>query len=150
MPWLRDPQKTCYDIVSLSLSLSLDQVWEVRMWKIEPSNAEKGPLISSSRVTLLSNMPVPDDAKSAADIIRKHARLWILNIPIVWSAWAKLINVVVLNSIRKGLVGRSNTLMLQYVYHGHKLLLLFKWKDKISCNYKWLKKYTEEEIYYKR
>ncbi|QCE12589.1 1,4-dihydroxy-2-naphthoyl-CoA thioesterase 1-like [Vigna unguiculata] len=51
------------------------QVWEVRIWKLDPSNKEKRSLISSSRVTLLSNMPVPDNAKGAGETLRKHARL---------------------------------------------------------------------------
>ncbi|RDY03073.1 1,4-dihydroxy-2-naphthoyl-CoA thioesterase 1 [Mucuna pruriens] len=51
------------------------QVWEVKMWKLDPSNSQKRYLISSSRVTLLCNMPVPDNAKDAGDILRKHARL---------------------------------------------------------------------------
>ncbi|XP_061350652.1 1,4-dihydroxy-2-naphthoyl-CoA thioesterase 1-like [Gastrolobium bilobum] len=51
------------------------QVWEVRIWKIDPSNSQKRSLISSSRVTLVCNMPVPDNAKDAGDKLRKHARL---------------------------------------------------------------------------
>ncbi|XP_014497363.1 1,4-dihydroxy-2-naphthoyl-CoA thioesterase 1 [Vigna radiata var. radiata] len=51
------------------------QVWEVRMWKVDPSDKEKRSLTSSSRVTLLANMPVPDNAKDAAETLRKHARL---------------------------------------------------------------------------
>ena len=51
------------------------QVWEVRLWKLDPSNKQKKTLVSSSRVTLLCNMPVPDNAKDAGDKLRKHARL---------------------------------------------------------------------------
>ncbi|CAJ1830201.1 unnamed protein product [Sphenostylis stenocarpa] len=51
------------------------QVWEVRMWKLDPSNKQKKYLTSSSRVTILCNMPVPDNAKDAGDKLRKHARL---------------------------------------------------------------------------
>ncbi|CAL0318697.1 unnamed protein product [Lupinus luteus] len=51
------------------------QVWDVRMWKIDPSDSEKRSLISSSRVTLLCNMPVPDYAKDAGQTLKKHARL---------------------------------------------------------------------------
>jgi len=47
----------------------------VRLWKLDPSNKQKKTLISSSRVTLLCNMPVPDNAKDAGDKLRKHARL---------------------------------------------------------------------------
>ncbi|KAJ1437073.1 Thioesterase domain [Sesbania bispinosa] len=51
------------------------QVWEVRIWKIDPSNSQKRSLVSSSRVTLLSNMPVPDHAKDAGDMLKKYAKL---------------------------------------------------------------------------
>ncbi|XP_027338578.1 1,4-dihydroxy-2-naphthoyl-CoA thioesterase 1-like isoform X2 [Abrus precatorius] len=50
-------------------------VWEVRIWKIDPSNSQNRSLVSSSRVTLLSNMPVPDDAKEAAKTLKKYAKL---------------------------------------------------------------------------
>ncbi|KAI4372530.1 hypothetical protein MLD38_010748 [Melastoma candidum] len=33
------------------------QVWEVKLWKVDPLNSESKLLISSSRVTLLCNMP---------------------------------------------------------------------------------------------
>ncbi|KAK6149160.1 hypothetical protein DH2020_016685 [Rehmannia glutinosa] len=42
------------------------QVWEVRLSKCDPSNSEIKTLISSSRVTLLCNLPVPESLKSAA------------------------------------------------------------------------------------
>ena len=51
------------------------QVWEVRLYKVDPSNLERRYLISSSRVTLLSNMPVPEHAKDAAENIKKYAKL---------------------------------------------------------------------------
>ncbi|KAH7526820.1 hypothetical protein ACOSP7_007845 [Xanthoceras sorbifolium] len=51
------------------------QVWEVRSWKMDPSNPEIKTLVSSSRVTLLCNMPVPDHAKQAADNLKKYAKL---------------------------------------------------------------------------
>ncbi|KAB1213714.1 hypothetical protein CJ030_MR5G004857 [Morella rubra] len=51
------------------------QVWEVRLWKIDPSNSQSKSLVSSSRVTLLCNMGVPEDAKDVAETIRRHARL---------------------------------------------------------------------------
>ena len=62
----------CHDNV-----FSWIQVWEVRIWKLDPSNKQKKTLVSSSRVTLLCNMPVPDNAKDAGDKLRKHARLWM-------------------------------------------------------------------------
>ncbi|THU69946.1 hypothetical protein C4D60_Mb08t19760 [Musa balbisiana] len=51
------------------------QVWEVRLWKMDQSTLEKAVLMSSSRVTLLSNMPVPDDAQVAGENLKKYARL---------------------------------------------------------------------------
>ncbi|KAF5939988.1 hypothetical protein HYC85_021155 [Camellia sinensis] len=51
------------------------QVWEVRLYKVDPSNLERRYLISSSRVTLLSNMPVPENAKDAAENLKKFAKL---------------------------------------------------------------------------
>ncbi|KAL1360840.1 hypothetical protein HN51_006224 [Arachis hypogaea] len=51
------------------------QVWEVRIWKIDQSNLEKRTMISSSRVTLLCNMPVPENVKDAGKNLKKHARL---------------------------------------------------------------------------
>ncbi|XP_061354794.1 1,4-dihydroxy-2-naphthoyl-CoA thioesterase 1-like [Gastrolobium bilobum] len=51
------------------------QVWEVRIWKIDPSNSQNRSLVSSSRVTLLSNMPVPDHAKDAGEKLKKYAKL---------------------------------------------------------------------------
>ncbi|XP_062203613.1 1,4-dihydroxy-2-naphthoyl-CoA thioesterase 1-like [Phragmites australis] len=50
------------------------QVWEVKLWKQDPSTpGKKGPQISESRVTLLCNLPVPDNLKHAADALKKHA-----------------------------------------------------------------------------
>ncbi|KAK7295381.1 hypothetical protein RJT34_18288 [Clitoria ternatea] len=51
------------------------QVWEVKIWKIDPSDSQKISLVSSARVTLLCNLPVPDNAKDAGDRLRKHAKL---------------------------------------------------------------------------
>ncbi|KAJ8458988.1 hypothetical protein OPV22_031914 [Ensete ventricosum] len=52
------------------------QVWEVHLWKMDQAGgAEKGILTSSSRITLLANMPVPDHAKDAGEPLKKYARL---------------------------------------------------------------------------
>lgn len=51
------------------------QVWEVQLWKTNPSNQKSKTMISSSRVTLVCNMPVPDNAKDAGDKLRHYAKL---------------------------------------------------------------------------
>ncbi|XP_042475327.1 1,4-dihydroxy-2-naphthoyl-CoA thioesterase 1-like [Macadamia integrifolia] len=51
------------------------QVWDVQLWKIDPSNSEGKILVSSSRVTLLSNMPVPEHAKDVGVTLKKYAKL---------------------------------------------------------------------------
>ncbi|XP_043725134.1 1,4-dihydroxy-2-naphthoyl-CoA thioesterase 1-like [Telopea speciosissima] len=51
------------------------QVWEVQLWKIDPSNSGGKALISSSRVTLLCNMPVPEHAKDIGQNLKKYAKL---------------------------------------------------------------------------
>ncbi|KAL3637241.1 1,4-dihydroxy-2-naphthoyl-CoA thioesterase 1 [Castilleja foliolosa] len=51
------------------------QVWEVRLSKQDPSNSEIKTLISSSRVTLLCNLPVPESLKTAAQGLKKYAKL---------------------------------------------------------------------------
>nr|AFK39285.1 unknown [Lotus japonicus] len=51
------------------------QVWEVTIWKIDPSNLQNRSLVSSSRVTLICNMPVPDHAKEAGQLLKKYAKL---------------------------------------------------------------------------
>ncbi|CAN6551122.1 unnamed protein product [Malus baccata var. baccata] len=51
------------------------QVWDVKLWKIDPSNSDIKSIVSSSRVTLLSNMPVPEHAKGAGETLKKYAKL---------------------------------------------------------------------------
>ncbi|PKI43059.1 1,4-dihydroxy-2-naphthoyl-CoA thioesterase 1-like [Punica granatum] len=51
------------------------QVWEVQLWKANPQNPKERLLVSSSRVTLLCNMPVPERAKDVDKIIKKYAKL---------------------------------------------------------------------------
>nr|CAB3466634.1 unnamed protein product [Digitaria exilis] len=50
------------------------QVWEVKLWKQDPSvPGKKGPPISESRVTLLCNLPVPNHLNNAGDALKKYA-----------------------------------------------------------------------------
>ncbi|XP_061991758.1 1,4-dihydroxy-2-naphthoyl-CoA thioesterase 1-like [Rosa rugosa] len=51
------------------------QVWEVRLSKMDPSNSDIKSLVSSSRVTLLCNMHVPEHAKDAGQALKKYAKL---------------------------------------------------------------------------
>ncbi|KAJ1294096.1 hypothetical protein BS78_01G120100 [Paspalum vaginatum] len=51
------------------------QVWEVKLWKMDPSTREKGPQISESRVTLLCNLPLPEEHKNAGDALKKYSKL---------------------------------------------------------------------------
>ncbi|KAL0428554.1 UNVERIFIED_CONTAM: 1,4-dihydroxy-2-naphthoyl-CoA thioesterase 1 [Sesamum latifolium] len=52
------------------------QVWEVQLWKCDPSKPEIKTLIASSRVTALCILrPVPESAVDAAQTLKKHAKL---------------------------------------------------------------------------
>ncbi|KAL7591335.1 hypothetical protein Lser_V15G33095 [Lactuca serriola] len=51
------------------------QVWEVRLWKIDPHNSESRLLISSSMVTLVTNSPIPDNLKDGVENFKKYAKL---------------------------------------------------------------------------
>ncbi|PVH31384.1 hypothetical protein PAHAL_9G130500 [Panicum hallii] len=51
------------------------KVWEVKLWKMDPSTGEKGPQIAESRVTLLCNLPLPEEHKNAGDALRKYSKL---------------------------------------------------------------------------
>ncbi|XP_020265752.1 1,4-dihydroxy-2-naphthoyl-CoA thioesterase 1 [Asparagus officinalis] len=49
------------------------QVWEVQLWKMNPS--AKKILLSTSKITLVSNLPASDDMKGYEEIVRKYAKL---------------------------------------------------------------------------
>jgi 1,4-dihydroxy-2-naphthoyl-CoA hydrolase len=52
------------------------KVWEVKLWKMmDPSTREKAPQIAKARVTVLCNLPLPEDLKNAGDSLRKYAKL---------------------------------------------------------------------------
>ncbi|KAK1322916.1 hypothetical protein QJS10_CPA02g00132 [Acorus calamus] len=51
------------------------QVWEVQLWRVDPVSSKKGSLLASSRVSFVSNMPVPEHCKDAGESIRRHAKL---------------------------------------------------------------------------
>ncbi|KAJ6816783.1 1,4-dihydroxy-2-naphthoyl-CoA thioesterase 1-like [Iris pallida] len=51
------------------------QVWEVHLWKTDTDSDQEKVLIASSKVTCLSNMPVPHDAKDVGETLRKYAKL---------------------------------------------------------------------------
>ncbi|KAL4643698.1 hypothetical protein ACB092_02G110700 [Castanea dentata] len=51
------------------------QVWEVKLWNIDPSNSQRISLVALSRVTLLSNVPMPEHLIDDAERIRKYAKL---------------------------------------------------------------------------
>ncbi|KAL0926773.1 hypothetical protein M5K25_003023 [Dendrobium thyrsiflorum] len=51
------------------------QVWEVLIWKMNQSTMEKEALITSSKVTFISNLPIPENAKNADVALRKYAKL---------------------------------------------------------------------------
>lgn len=51
------------------------KVWEVRLWKVDPSNSQIKSMVSSSTVTIAYNMPVPDHAKPAGEILKMFAKL---------------------------------------------------------------------------
>lgn len=51
------------------------QVWEVRFWKIISSSPEERTLTSSSRVTLICNLPLPENGTDPLKAFRKYAKL---------------------------------------------------------------------------
>ncbi|KAI9119746.1 hypothetical protein K1719_009135 [Acacia pycnantha] len=51
------------------------QVWEVQLWKTDPSKPKYKILVSYSRMTLMGNIPVPEHAKANISRLKKHAKL---------------------------------------------------------------------------
>ncbi|VAH72453.1 unnamed protein product [Triticum turgidum subsp. durum] len=61
-------------VLARAVPVHLGRVWEVKLWKMDPSEeGKKGPQISESRVTLLCNLPVPDNLHHAGDALKKYA-----------------------------------------------------------------------------
>jgi len=94
----------------------------VKIWKLDPSNKQKRSLTSSSRVTLLTNMPVPDNAKDAGERLRKHARLWIFllfNLPMHKQTFSYFLKY---NEERLFVDFKRTSLVLENVNHCNNLL----------------------------
>lgn len=53
----------------------MGQVWEVQLWKAKSSSKERRDLVASSRVTLLCNMSVPEQAQPLVDTLKRFAKL---------------------------------------------------------------------------
>ncbi|KAM0904090.1 hypothetical protein ACQ4PT_018243 [Festuca glaucescens] len=51
------------------------QVWEVKLWKTDTSKQGEEFQIAEARVTLLCNLPVPDELKTVGESLRKYCRL---------------------------------------------------------------------------
>jgi hypothetical protein len=49
------------------------KVWEVKLWKVDPESPEKKTQIAESKVTLLCNLPVPENLHHAGDALKKYA-----------------------------------------------------------------------------
>ncbi|XP_068660524.1 1,4-dihydroxy-2-naphthoyl-CoA thioesterase 1 [Aristolochia californica] len=52
-------------------------VWEVKLWRVNSSSgtSDGKVLLSSSRVTLLANLPVPENLREAGESLKKYAKL---------------------------------------------------------------------------
>ncbi|KAJ4801966.1 Proofreading thioesterase EntH [Rhynchospora pubera] len=51
------------------------QVWEVKIWRTDSLTPAKKLLVSTSRVTLLSNLPTPSEMNSYADAVKLFSKL---------------------------------------------------------------------------
>ncbi|EMS52375.1 hypothetical protein TRIUR3_27108 [Triticum urartu] len=61
-------------VLARAVPVHLGRSTQVKLWKMDPSEeGKKGPQISESRVTLLCNLPVPDNLHHAGDALKKYA-----------------------------------------------------------------------------
>lgn len=51
------------------------QVWEVQIWRIDPSASGCKYLVSTARVTLLNNLSTPEEMKGYEEGVKKYAKL---------------------------------------------------------------------------
>ncbi|KAF3338903.1 hypothetical protein FCM35_KLT16374 [Carex littledalei] len=51
------------------------QVWEVKIWRMDPLTPNNKKLASTSRVTLLSNLTTPPEMKFYADAVKLFSKL---------------------------------------------------------------------------
>uniref|UniRef100_A0A0A9HJY6 Thioesterase domain-containing protein n=1 Tax=Arundo donax TaxID=35708 RepID=A0A0A9HJY6_ARUDO len=51
------------------------QVWEVQIWRLDPSTSECRYLVSTARVTLVANLSTPEEMKSYEEDIKKYSKL---------------------------------------------------------------------------
>ncbi|GJN36114.1 hypothetical protein PR202_gb24952 [Eleusine coracana subsp. coracana] len=58
-----------------SLQSSISKVWEVQVWREDPSTSECKDLVSSARVTVLVNLSTPDEMASYKEGIKKYSKL---------------------------------------------------------------------------
>ncbi|KAL5981705.1 1,4-dihydroxy-2-naphthoyl-CoA thioesterase 1 [Asimina triloba] len=63
------------EAVPVKVGKTIQKLWEVTLWKIDPSAAGKRILVASSRITVLCNLPMPDHAREAVEKLKMHAKL---------------------------------------------------------------------------
>ncbi|KAJ0980035.1 hypothetical protein J5N97_015509 [Dioscorea zingiberensis] len=51
------------------------QVWEVEIWKINPSNSGNKVLVSTSRVTVVCSQQASNDVKDYEEMVKNYAKL---------------------------------------------------------------------------
>jgi hypothetical protein len=63
-------------LANLKLLLKLSaflKVWEVQIWRIDPSTSERKDLVSTARVTLLANLSTPQVMKNYEEGLKKFS-----------------------------------------------------------------------------